>query len=122
MRAKLRCCDDRGFATILGAFVIAAIAAVSVVMLYVGAAVLARHRAQSAADLAALAAAQDHVVAEPDPCATARQVADAQQVRARIDGCAVDGVDVVLTVEVPVELGPFGVHVAKASARAGPVD
>ena len=43
--------DERGVATVLGAFVIAALAAVTVLVLYIGAAVVARHRAQSAACL-----------------------------------------------------------------------
>ncbi|MDY6808843.1 hypothetical protein GIY30_20525 [Gordonia sp. HNM0687] len=114
--------DDRGFATLLGAFAIATIAAVAVAMLYVGGAVVARHRAQSAADLAALAAAQQHVLAAPEPCRAAEEIAQEQRVGARIERCAADGIDVVLTVAVPVRLGPFGVRDALASARAGPVD
>ena len=35
--------DERGVATVLGAFVIAALAAVTVLVLYIGAAVVARH-------------------------------------------------------------------------------
>lgn len=112
--------DDRGFATLLGAFAVAALAAVAVAMLYVGGAVVARHRAQSTADLAALAAAQQHVLAAPDPCSAATEIAEAQRVGGRITRCEVDGVDVVLTVAVPVRLGPFGVRQAVASARAGP--
>nr|WP_202422693.1 Rv3654c family TadE-like protein [Gordonia sp. SID5947] len=114
--------DDRGFATVAAAFAIAAIAATAVTLLYVGAAVVARHRAQSAADLAALAAAQQHVAAEPDPCAAARLIAEAQDVGAEIDRCETEGADVLVTVAVPVELGPFGVHRASALARAGPVE
>jgi hypothetical protein len=34
--------------------------------------------------------------------------------------CSVEELDVVVTVEVPVSLGRWGVHVARASARAGP--
>ena len=49
--------DEDGFATILGTFVIAAIVAVVAGVCYLGAATVARHRAQSAADLSALAAA-----------------------------------------------------------------
>jgi hypothetical protein len=36
--------------------------------------------------------------------------------------CTLDELDVVVTVEVPVGLGRWGVHVARASARAGPDD
>lgn len=113
--------DDRGFATLLGAFAIATITSVAVALLYVGGAVVARHRAQSAADLAALAAAQQHVLAAPDPCLAAAEITRVQRVGARIERCDVDGIDVVLTIAVPVRLGPFGVWDALASARAGPV-
>ncbi|MGC4961139.1 Rv3654c family TadE-like protein [Gordonia sp. DT218] len=113
--------DDRGFATVAGAFAIAAIAATVVTLLYVGAAVVARHRAQSAADLAVLAAAQQQVAAEPDPCAAARRIAAAQDVGAEVERCVAEGADMLVTVAVPVQLGPFGVHRAQAVARAGPV-
>ncbi len=113
--------DERGFATITGAFAIAAVAAVALAVLYVGGAVLARHRAQSAADLAALAGAADLVMALPDPCATARKITEGQRTEARLRSCRTDGTDVVLTVAVPVALGPFGMHEAVATARAGPV-
>ena len=111
--------DERGFATILGAFVIAIIAVTVIGMLYLGGAVVARHRAQSAADLAALAAAQEHALAEKDPCRTAQHLVDEQRVGARLTRCAIDD-DVVLTVDVPVHLGPLGMWAATASARAGP--
>lgn len=114
--------DDHGFASVLGAFVIAAIAATIVGMLYIGGAVVSRHRAQSAADLAALAAAQEHALAENDPCAVARAIIGEQEVGGRLSRCVIDGDDVELTVDVPVSLGPFGVHLATGSARAGPVD
>ncbi|NDZ97688.1 hypothetical protein G3I13_21115 [Streptomyces sp. SID6673] len=113
--------DDGGFATVAGAFAIAAIAATVVTLLYFGAAVLARHRAQSAADLAALAAAQQQVAAEPDPCAAARLIAAAQDVGAEVARCVTEGADVMVDVVVPVTLGPFGVRRAQAVARAGPV-
>ena len=51
------CTDDEGLASILGAFVVAAIVVVTALVLYTGGAVAARHRAQSAADFAALAGA-----------------------------------------------------------------
>ena len=40
---------------------------------------------------------------------------------ATVAGCAVEELDVVVTTEVPVRLGRWGLHVARASARAGPV-
>ncbi|MFW0786583.1 Rv3654c family TadE-like protein [Gordonia sp. CPCC 206044] len=113
---------DDGFATVAGAFAVAAITAAALLVLYIGGAVVARHRAQSAVDLAALAAAARHVRAEPTPCAAARRVARAQRVHATVRDCTIDGDDVVVTVGVPVRLGPFGLREATASARAGPVE
>jgi secretion/DNA translocation related TadE-like protein len=83
---------------------------------YVGSAVVARHRAQTAADLAALAAAARLASGAEAACARASAVARAM----RVDdvGCRVDDLDVVVTVRVAV---PFG-GVAQAGARAGPVD
>jgi secretion/DNA translocation related TadE-like protein len=85
----------------------------------VGSAVIARHRAQAAADLAALSAA-GHLVSGPEAaCASAASLTAAMS--AAMSTCTVDDLDVVVTVEVPVGLGRWGVHVATASARAGPV-
>ena len=49
--------DDRGSVTVLGAFVVAALVGVIVLVVHLGAATAARHRAQTGADLAALAGA-----------------------------------------------------------------
>jgi secretion/DNA translocation related TadE-like protein len=84
----------------------------------VGSAVIARHRAQAAADLAALSAA-GHLVLGPDAaCGSAASLTTAMS--ATMTTCTVAQLDVVVTVEVPVGLGRWGVHVATASARAGP--
>jgi len=114
--------DEDGNATVLGAFVIAAIAAVLVLVIYVGAAVLARHRAQSAADLAALAAAVDHAGGGADPCGQARSLARVQRPRVEVVSCRIDGADAVVSVRLSVELGGFGTGEAIAVARAGPVE
>lgn len=113
--------DERGSATVTGAYVIAGITVLVLLVLYVAAAVVARHRAQSAADLSALAAAAQQVVGAEDPCVAARQIAAAQEVSARVVGCSVRGEDMMVGVEVPVSLGPFGIRTATARARAGPV-
>ncbi|MDL9937520.1 flp pilus-assembly TadE/G-like family protein [Gordonia sp. ABSL1-1] len=112
--------NDDGSATIVAAFAIAALAAVVVSVLYVGSAVLARHHAQSAADLAALAAASSLAQAHTEPCQVARLLADAQVPPARVTACRVDGDDVQVEVAVRVEMGRFGIHDATAHARAGP--
>jgi len=83
-----------------------------------GAVVVARHRAQAVGDLAALAGAA-RVPAGPDAaCVAARRLA-LQMLRVEDLDCAVDGLDVVVTVTVTVpgrRVGP-----ARATARAGPV-
>lgn len=83
---------------------------------YVGSAVVARHRAQAAADLAALAAAGRLPAGVAAACARATAVTRAMRVdEAR---CAVDDLDVVVTVQVAVAFG----GAARAAARAGPAD
>lgn len=89
---------------------------VTVSGLAVGSVVLARHRAQSAADLAAVAAASRVAAGTQAACRQAQAVAAAMRVRLR--GCEVVRLDVTVTVSadtgVPVA-GP-----AVAAARAGP--
>jgi secretion/DNA translocation related TadE-like protein len=86
--------------------------------LYLGSAVVARHRAQAAADLAALAAATRLAAGPETACAQARVVA--REMRTSTAGCAVDDLDVVVTVEA--RLGVGGWRSARAAARAGPAD
>lgn len=112
--------DERGSATVAGACVVAALAGLVVLIVYVGAAVSARHQAQSAADLASLAAAQALVLGESDPCQEADLIAGRMDVA--VASCAPDGGDVVVSVTVAVDLGPLGVRQARAVARAGPVE
>ncbi len=83
---------------------------------YLGAAVVARHRAQAAADLAALAAAARVPAGAEAACAQGDAVARAMRVG--IAGCVVDDLDVVITVVVGAERGRWGT--ARAAARAGP--
>jgi secretion/DNA translocation related TadE-like protein len=85
---------------------------------YVGAAVIARHRAQAAADLAALGAATRLAAGAGAACAQAAVIAKAM--RTALDDCGVEKLDVVVTVNVPVALGVWGS--ARAAARAGPVE
>ena len=87
---------------------------------YVGSAVIARHRAQAAADLASLAAAQR--LADGTGAACSRASALAQSMRAAVTQCVVEDLDVVVTVETSVPLGRIRVGTARATARAGPVD
>ncbi|WP_234786577.1 Rv3654c family TadE-like protein [Mycolicibacter sinensis] len=82
-----------------------------------GAAVIARHRAQAAADLAAVAGAARIPAGPATACAQAQRLA--ARMGARESQCRVDGLDLVITVAVAVpgwRIGP-----ARATARAGPV-
>ncbi len=103
------------------ALTIAGLAVFLIAMLGVGGAVLARHRAQAAADLGALAAARSQLFGEGDPCARARDLTARQEGAPAVTGCVLDGQDVVVTVTVRSLLGRFGVRDAVARARAGPV-
>ena len=85
---------------------------------YLGAAVVARHRAQAAADLAALAAAARVPGGAESACAQAGAVARAMRVSSA--GCEVDVLDIVVTIEVGPADGRWGK--ARAAARAGPAD
>jgi secretion/DNA translocation related TadE-like protein len=82
-------------------------------------AVSARHRAEGAADLGALAAAPVALVDAREACRRAARVVAANG--ARLVRCRVDGPDVIVVVARRLEgmLGRFGA--ARARARAGPV-
>lgn len=83
----------------------------------VGAATLARHRARSAADLAAFGAALRSWDGEEVACAKAAEISERNH--ARLVECRLEGLDAIVTVEVSV--GVPGARSARASARAGPV-
>jgi secretion/DNA translocation related TadE-like protein len=96
----------------------AVLLAVSTGGLYLGSAVIARHRAQAAADLASLAAAGQVADGADTACARADLVARAM--RTTVTQCVIEDLDVVVTVDASVALGRFGVGPARAAARAGP--
>jgi secretion/DNA translocation related TadE-like protein len=81
-----------------------------------GAAASARHRAQAAADLGALAGARYAVDGSSVACARAAGIVEANG--ARLVGCRLEGVDLVVVAELPV----VGLGTARGTARAGPVD
>ena len=109
--------DETGAATVLAAVFIAILALVSVAGIWLGSAVIARHRAQSAADLAALAAAARIPTGTAMACVQATALARAMAVT--VLGCTAEQLDVTVVVSVPVG-GMFG-RDAQASARAGPM-
>lgn len=86
-------------------------------LVILGAAVVARHRAQAAADLAAHAAAVGLPAGQQFACAQAASVTSAMSVT--LAGCAVDGLDAVVSVDAATGLRQWR---ARAQARAGPAD
>ncbi len=112
--------DERGSATVWVLALAAVLGLVTTASVLVGVAVVARHRAASAADLAALAAAGRAVTGDPDACAAAHDVARVNG--ADLTGCSVgSGAVVQVEVAIDVRLGRLGVHEAVGRARAGPV-
>ncbi|MGH3564381.1 MAG: Rv3654c family TadE-like protein [Mycobacterium sp.] len=107
----------------LAAAMVAVLLGVTAGGICLGSAVVGRHRAQAAADLAAVAAAAALPAGAGVACARAALVA--RRMGAGHLDCRVDGLDVVVTVEVPVALSGLGVGwgpgSARAMARAGPV-
>ncbi|MFE8007085.1 Rv3654c family TadE-like protein [Streptomyces sp. NPDC057418] len=87
--------------------------AVFAMVLALGQAVAARHKAGGAADLAALAAADRAVRGEAVACSAAREVAGAQE--AEVVRCVVQGE--VADVTARVRFGPYSPEVR---SRAGP--
>lgn len=96
------------------AFGVAVLAGIAAAGIQLGGAVVARHRAQAAADLAALAAAGALPAGAQAACERAGDIAGAMG--ASLTDCRVDGLDVVIGAQVTV-----GVGAARAAARAGPV-
>ncbi len=117
--SRQRIPEERGAATVLVVAMAGVLMLVGAAAGVVGAIVAAHRSAQSAADLAALAGAA--TLAEHtgrDPCAAAAEVATANG--ALLDGCAVEGEDLVVEVTVrgPRWLGQD--QDLRARARAGP--
>ena len=109
---------DRGGVTIWAAALVGLLwLGASAALLY-GTAVVGRHRAETAADLAALAAAV-HV---PDGTACAVGARIAADNGATLRGCQVVGDEVEVVVSRRVSLGGLGAFAALARARAGPVE
>ena len=108
--------DETGAATVLAAIFVSALATVCVAGMWLGAAVIACHRAQAAADLAALVAAARVPAGTVTACGQAEALARAMG--AHVRSCVIAQLDVTVVVSVPVG-GRTG-HEARASARAGP--
>nr|WSX54585.1 pilus assembly protein TadG-related protein [Streptomyces sp. NBC_00974] len=104
---------DRGSATVWAVVVATVLVAVFGGVLLLGQAVVARHRAAAAADLAALAAAATWTHGPEAACATAVRVAAAQG--ARVTGCVLSGE----VAEVRAR-APTGRFAPELRSRAGP--
>ena len=112
-------CRDRGSVTIWAAALAGLVWLGSSVALVYGSAVVARHRAETAADLAALAAAV-HVPDGPaGACAVGARIAARNGGSMR--GCEVAGDEVEVVVSRQIRLGGIGAFTTVARARAGPV-
>lgn len=108
---------DSGVATIWTAMAVAALTGVAVLACWLGAAVLARHRAESAADLSALAAASHAAEGQARACERARWIADRMAVS--LLTCRWQRLDAFVEVQAP-SLGFAGLPGPSARARAGP--
>lgn len=106
---------DRGSATVWSVGAIAVLCVVFGVVLALGQAVVTRHRAAGAADLAALAAADHWTEGGTGACALAEGVARAQGTR--LVRCAIVGETSDVTARAG--RGPFA---AEVRARAGPAE
>nr|WP_281292179.1 Rv3654c family TadE-like protein [Micromonospora olivasterospora] len=109
---------DRGGATVCLLAVGLVLVLVGTFGAAVGAARVARHQARVGADFAALAGAGQALGGDGSACETADELARAN--RGRLTSCRLDGLDVVVTVEVTVDPLPGLRRVATAAARAGP--
>lgn len=109
---------DSGAGTALAAIVSVGLLAVFLLIMQLGAAVLSRHRAEGAADLAALAAAAYAHQGQQFACSRAEWVAE--HMHARLAKCRLDGWEarVWLRMELPGILSQF--EPVKSHARAGP--
>jgi len=109
---------DDGVATVWAAITVAVVVAVLAAMLGMVAAVGGRHRAEAAADLAALAAAAHAVRGEAEACGRAARAATGTG--GRLVLCRVRGGEAVVEVEVALRVAVLGGVTARGRARAGP--
>ncbi|WP_410637211.1 Rv3654c family TadE-like protein [Amycolatopsis sp. lyj-346] len=110
---------DSGAATIWTAMAVAALTGVATLALWLVTTVIARHQAESAADLGALAAASHASEGPVRACERARWVADRMGVT--LQTCRWQQLDALIEVEAR---GPAlaGLPRPSAHARAGPAD
>lgn len=107
---------EAGSATVWGVAVLGALWAVVLALVVAGGARVARHRAQTAADLTALAVAAQAVPMGKEACRRGGTVAEAN--RARLIRCAVVGTIADVVVTTRINLPPLGTRTLTARARA----
>ncbi|HET6286633.1 flp pilus-assembly TadE/G-like family protein [Amycolatopsis sp. QT-25] len=112
--------DDRGVATAWTASIVAILIGAAVFAFWLGAAVTTRHRAEAAADLAALAAASHATDGPGAACERARQVT--VRMSATLLTCRWERGDALVEVRSEPSGHLAAVGRAEARARAGPVD
>ncbi|MFC0526741.1 Rv3654c family TadE-like protein [Phytohabitans kaempferiae] len=110
---------DRGAATIVVLAVGLILIGLGLAGAAVGAARVARHEARTAADLGALAGAMRVLEGPETACARADELVSRNG--GRLAACTVDGLDLVVSVEVEAAPLPGFYGTARAAARAGPV-
>jgi len=108
---------DGGTATLVACVCAMVLVVVTGAAVQLGAALLARHRAETAADLGALAGAVLVLQGRQTACGRAATVARANA--AIVTACTIDGADLLVTVTAPARLGPLSAT-ATGRARAGP--
>ncbi len=111
--------QDDGVATVFACLAVLTLLAVTFVGLRLGAVTVARHRAEAAADMAALAAARLAPQGLDQACAAADQLSTRNG--ARLVDCRTTGLDVLVTVRIEMSLAGLR-GAAQAHARAGPLD
>ncbi|MGI0542151.1 flp pilus-assembly TadE/G-like family protein [Corynebacterium aquatimens] len=107
--------NDRGYATILAAGIISAVVSVALVVVAAASHTVNSHRAQVAAELAAVSTATavfalSGLPGSGEPCSVGRRTAEHN--RADVTSCVLDGADATVAVKVGR---------ATAVARAGPL-
>jgi secretion/DNA translocation related TadE-like protein len=116
--ARIGLRDDRGLATVVAAGAIGVVGILLGALLVLGAAVATRHRAENAADLAALAGAAEAALGREPACAQAREVAERNG--ATLVRCTWSGWDLQVDVAMTCGCLPVG-DATTVRARAGPV-
>lgn len=117
MRPGPHLLGDDGSASVIGCAVMAGLIAITAALVHVGSVVAARHRAQAAADLAAVAVASALDRGIVRACEASEPIT--MRMRVRLRRCEIDEWDAVVEVSTAVS-ALFGGKEATAVARAGP--